>query len=320
MDSARVTIPTLIIFLAAALSVSAQGGRYTVQIKAAQTQAAAEELVSRLKARGVEAYWIKSAVPGKGVLYRVRAGRFPTKAAARAYGQRLRQKGIIEEFFAADYEPPPPPAAGGVKGQTSSIAAKPAPAEQPKGTLAETSKASKPVATTNPPAASPGYFRYLDEATGYSFEYPSYWTGSAMGSKEAQAQRSDAGATFKSTRDAAFVNSIWNALSGANSPTHDNDLIVGLIIKSMGSGAETQNLSETSRRVVTEGHQIKTFLELRALFRDPRAAAPLDFLGRAIVIRSGKGILLVAVFYAKSGPPQTANIADHIIRSARAPE
>jgi len=354
MNSTRVTILSLILLLASPTFVSAQAVKYTVQVEAVPAQATAEERVKQLRAQGAEAYWIKSDLPGKGVLYRVRIGRFPTMAAAKVYGEQLRRKGIIGAFYAAEYEGVPQTAVASEPKNQALSPVTPASADRPPQTRegsAET-KTPKTVATTQPPVTAPqvvqatsqataketakaaknsvtasspsgpapGFTRYEDKAVGYSFDHPSYWTGTALSNAEAQAQRIDAGATFKSGQDAAFMNSIWNVLAEANSPTHDNNLVVDLIIKSMGSGAETQSLTETSRRVVKEGNQIKTFIDLRALFRDPRSPSPLEFLGKAAIIRASKGILMVAVFYAKDGPPSSASVADRIISSARVPE
>jgi hypothetical protein len=321
MNFTRVSLLCLVISLAAALAVSAQGSRYTIQIAAASTQEEAEARVSQLKAQGVEAYWVRSHVPGKGLLYRVRTGRFPTRAAAREYGERLRQKGIAPDFFVADYEAPAPAApASGPKVQAVGGAISPPPATRPTTAPVanvETAKTPLSAPATATPSPAPGYLRFEDKTAGYSFDHPNYWVGSALGSEEAKTQHIDAGATFKSNEDAAFLSVIWNGLEGANSARHDNNLIVELIIKSMGTSADTQSLTETSRRMTTEGDQIKTFLELRALFRDPRSQAPLDFLGKAVIIRAGRGILLVAVFYAKDGPPNAAQVAERIIQSSR---
>ena len=165
-----------------------------------------------------------------------------------------------------------------------------------------------------------GYTRYQDQAAGYSFELPQYWVGGGLNSNEAQAQRYTAGAQFKSNEDTAFLNAIWNKLDKANSPDHDNDMIVDLILKSMGSSNGTQNMQALSRRVVTDGQQIKTYLDLKAAFQIPNQPAPLDFMGKGVIIRANKGILLLVTFYAKDAPQTVAMTADHIVQTARTPE
>jgi hypothetical protein len=306
-----------LICLAAPLLAAAQSDRYTLQIEAAPTQAEAETKVSQLKARGVEAYWLKSDVPGVGVRYRVRVGRFTSKAAALRYGEQLRQQGLAVDYFVTYYELP---ARLPDVTQEASLPPSTAPATLKTAPTPKPASPLRPSPAPSPSTLPPGYTRFEDKAIGYSFAHPSYWTGSALGAEEMREQRIDSGAAFKSPEDAAFLSAVWNTLEGANSLTHDNDLIVRLIIQSMGSSSGTQSLTETARRVITEGGQIKTFVELRALFREPRSAAPLDFLGKAVIIRAGKGILLVTVFYSKDGPPHAAQVAERIIHSARAPE
>ena len=65
--------------------VAAQSGKFTVQIVAASSQAEAETTVKELKAKGVEAYILKSQLPGKGTFYRVRAGAFTNPRRAQIW-------------------------------------------------------------------------------------------------------------------------------------------------------------------------------------------------------------------------------------------
>ena len=172
-------------------------------------------------------------------------------------------------------------------------------------------------ATAAPPTA--GFSRFQDPTAGYSFEYPSYWTGQKLDNAQADEQRVHAGALFKSQEDAAFLNAIWNKLEKANSPDNDNNLIVEIILKSMASSNGTQ-LKETARKVVDEGGTVKTYLDLKAVFQAPGQNEPLDFLGKAVIIRASKGILLVVAFYSKDAPANSSIVADRIIASVRAPE
>ncbi len=161
--------------------------------------------------------------------------------------------------------------------------------------------------------------RFEERTFGYSFEHPNYWNGGRLNQDELQSQRIDAGAVFRSQEDVAFMNAIWNSLKNANSPAYDNNLIVDLVIKSLSSGTGLQGLSEISRRMVQEGDQIKTFVDLRTLFRQPRANSPLEFQGKAVIIRANTGILLVVTFYSKEGAPTMVAAAERIISSARVP-
>jgi hypothetical protein len=389
----RPIIFTTLSLVAWPVLVQAQRTQFTVQIESVQEQAVAESAARQLKARGLEAYWIKSNVTGVGLRYRVRIGQFPTRAAARLYGAQLQQRGLITDFFVAEYELPQP-STGARQSPTkpSEAVAKPA---QPSPTSTATPKpqrveptdtaSPKPTPTpkprlTSPPSnplpfdrlrrprdavaaviptsssrerlappaptgrerkaadpdalqvgASAGgttpaataaaeFLRYRDTAYGYSFDYPRHWDGGKLSDDELQAQRIDAGVMFRSKRDAAFMNAVWNRLKGANSQSYDNNLIVDLVVKSLGSGAGFQGLTETARRVVSQGDQVNTFVDLKTALSQTNAPAPLEFLGKAVVIRSPEGILLVVTFYSKNGPPETAESAARIVSSARAPE
>ncbi len=435
------------LLLGLSLAGLAQSGQYTVQIDSMTAQDAAEGKVHQLKSQGQNAYWLKSSVPGQGVRYRVRIGRFPSRAAAQTFGTRLKQQGVAADYFVALFEgassplsspepikkpvPAPalttvPKAAESKTAVSSPVVTKPAdnkaaenkspapvlpaaqrqrevkatsapansvsekpvvtvPAAGTKPIVAPTSaplttppnnnvtpkptsvmpeskplqskppvstpldevkpprdkKASldsSPASSTNaatsaaatrvePPAikspvetsATASFQRFEERSYGYSFEHPGYWNGGRLNPEELQAQRIDAGAVFRSQEDVAFMNAIWNSLKNANSPAYDNNLIVDLVIKSLSSGTGLQGLSEVSRRMVQEGDQIKTFVDLRTLFRQPRANQSLEFQGKAVIIRANTGILLVVTFYSKDGVPSMIAAADRIIGSARVP-
>lgn len=417
-------------------------------------QDAAESKVQALKAQGLNAYWLKSNVPGQGTRFRVRLGRFPTRAAAQNYGAQLKQQGKAADFFVAAFEgsssplgaaeatkkPAPPVLSATPKttsAETKAAANKPAESKPaaatpkqpevkpiPTPTLMQpatpaASTAEKPVTTTpskpvNVPVATPvnnapapkplapassetkplqskplnpisdepkaprdkkaentipsnssnpaavvaaavapigkteltlekglaeassanikatnsetttpvsaaAFLRFEERSFGYSFEHPTYWNGGRLTADELQAQRIDAGAVFRSQEDVAFMNAIWNSLKNANSPAYDNNLIVDLVIKSLSSGAGLQGLTEVSRRMVQEGDQVKTFVDLRTLFRQPRASSPLEFQGKAVIIRANTGILLVVSFYSKDSAPAMIAAAERIVSSAHVP-
>jgi hypothetical protein len=438
------TLVSLLIGLA--LASLAQTGAYTVQLDSMTAQETAESKVQQLKAQGQNAYWLKSNVPGQGIRYRVRVGRFPNRVAAQNFGARLKQQGLTADFFVALFEgsssplgvntpvkkvEPVPvlantskvvpvnnkaaenktpviplsqrqrevkssitptngvtqkpvansPAAGNsvkpvVSPPASPITApptnnnaspQPAPAspteyrplqskpplplEQVKPprdkkaslepmppssttTLATaaaakvepppvTNKAiSEPVKSTPAPSASfltNNFQRFEERSFGYSFEHPVYWNGGRLNPEELQAQRIDGGAVFRSQEDVAFMSAIWNSLKNANSQAYDNNLIVDLVIKSLSSSTGLQGLNEVSRRMVQEGDQIKTFVDLRTLFRQPRSNQSLEFQGKAVIIRANTGILLVVTFYAKDSASTMIAAADRIIGSARVP-
>jgi len=180
--------------------------------------------------------------------------------------------------------------------------------------------------TLAPPTAAPlaappsGFLRYQDPKSGFSFDYPNNWMGQPLSDKEASEQRMSAGAMFTSQKDAAFLTAIWNELDKANNPANENDLIVEVILKSMSSSDGTTKLEETARRVEARNGLIKTYLDLKAVFQTQGQSAPLDFLGKAVIVRANRGILLVAAFYSKDSPSNAANATDQIIASAHAPE
>jgi CHAT domain-containing protein/Tfp pilus assembly protein PilF len=76
---------------------------YTVQLEATPALKTAQETVKRLRAQGVDAYILKSRAKGKGVFFRVRAGKFPAQADANKYGADLQQKGLVSGYFVARY-------------------------------------------------------------------------------------------------------------------------------------------------------------------------------------------------------------------------
>jgi hypothetical protein len=350
---------SLIVLLCFSGTATAQSNRFTVQLEAAASVDAAQEKVKGLKAQGLDAYIVKSQVPGKGTFYRVRVGSFANQAEARKYGADLQKQGIVSEFFIAPYErpladfiqPAPTTASAPVKSVTTSPVKEPAkevakveapstsvvkepgvvannstntPVSVPNPAPNSTTAATTPAATVSAPAtasaAAISFVKFLDPLIGYSFERPQYWEGGPLDPKDAQDQKVNAGALFKSYQDSAFINAIWNNLDKANSTDNDNDLIVELILRSMGSGDGTQQMMETGRKVVSESGTIKTYLDLRATFKAQGQEGPLDFLGKAVIVRANKGILLVVAFYSKSGPPYVASVAERIITSVRPPE
>jgi len=75
---------------------------YTLQVAAYLKSEYALKFVDDLKQRGYDAYWIETASGGK-TWYQVRIARFPDPQSARDFGARLKQKGIIEDFYVTNY-------------------------------------------------------------------------------------------------------------------------------------------------------------------------------------------------------------------------
>jgi len=342
---------SMLLFLT--ILTSAQSGKFTVQIVAAPSQAEADTTIKELKAKGIEAYILKSQVPGKGTYYRVRAGSFTNASDARKYGETLKQQGIVSEFFIAPYERPVSMPAAALSPNTkeeTQPTAKPtdkptatpaAPASKgPAKTSEPVKEPSKETATNSgtktpatkdsgaqPVASSsasisvvPNFTSFKDPQIGFSFDYPAYWAVNPLTSNAAQAQRVNAGVYFESVDDNAFMNVIWNELDKANNPANNNDLIVDVILTSMKSGKETQSMEVTSRRLEEVKGQFRTYLDLRASFLLAGQTSPLEFLGKALIIRANKGILLIAMFYSKEAPAHVPGVADKIIASVKTPE
>lgn len=331
----------LFVLLSFSIFAAAQSGKYTVQLGAAPTQAEADEKVKELKAKNIEAYILKSQVPGKGTFFRVRVGLFANANEARKYGAYLQQQGVVREYFVAPFEQTkeeialssksaakPTPVASNPAAVASS--APPINKETAKGKEKEPARIEnlpKPAVKETKPAPAPtlpagaSFTRFRDPVSGFSFEYPSHWNGNSLSADDAKAQRINAGALFQSSKDSAFLSAIWNELDKANSPTNDNDLIVDVIMKSMRSGEGTRAIDEVERKVIEDKQkgQIKTYLDLRATFQQEQTAA-LAFIGKAVIIRTGKGILLVATFYSKDSRPEVAAVAEKVIASVKAPE
>ena len=78
--------------------------RFTLQVAAYLKKKHAEKYVAHLKSLGLDAFWIETIRRNKR-WYQVRVSHFPDKAAARAYGQSLKDQGLIDDFYVANYEP-----------------------------------------------------------------------------------------------------------------------------------------------------------------------------------------------------------------------
>ena len=78
--------------------------RFSLQVAAYLKKKHAEKYAAELKALGIDAYWVETTRRNK-LWYLVRVSHFPDKAAARAYGVALRKKGLIDDFYVANYDP-----------------------------------------------------------------------------------------------------------------------------------------------------------------------------------------------------------------------
>jgi hypothetical protein len=79
-------------------------GRFTIQVAAYLKEEHASRYAKELKRSGLDVYWTESRGDRKK-WYQVRISRFKDKAAARAYGDTLKAKGLIEDYYIANYRP-----------------------------------------------------------------------------------------------------------------------------------------------------------------------------------------------------------------------
>jgi hypothetical protein len=82
---------------------------FTIQVAAYLKAEDAQRVAAQLKAKGLDAYWTE-AVGAKRNWYQVRIDHFATKAAARKFGEDLKTKGLINDFYVANYRSPQAPA------------------------------------------------------------------------------------------------------------------------------------------------------------------------------------------------------------------
>jgi len=75
---------------------------FTLQVAAYLKPEHAREYVAALKKMNIDAYWTETAGNNKN-WYQVRVSHFPDKKSAIAYGEALKSKGIIDDFFVANY-------------------------------------------------------------------------------------------------------------------------------------------------------------------------------------------------------------------------
>ncbi len=78
---------------------------FTLQVAAYLKTEHAEKYVQQLKAQSLDAYWTV-AQSATRKWYQVRVSHFADKDSARAYGEDLKAKGIIDDFYVANYQRP----------------------------------------------------------------------------------------------------------------------------------------------------------------------------------------------------------------------
>jgi cell division septation protein DedD len=86
---------------------TAASGRFTIQVAAYRNRDLAIDESNRLKQQGFpDAYWGESRISDENIWYYVRISRFEGKQEAKEFGDNLKSKGIINDFYVANYKEP----------------------------------------------------------------------------------------------------------------------------------------------------------------------------------------------------------------------
>jgi len=78
---------------------------FTLQVAAYLKPDHAKNFVAGLKKQGLDAYW-REAISANKKWYQVRISHFPDKKAAMDFGESLKAKGIIDDYFVANFVAP----------------------------------------------------------------------------------------------------------------------------------------------------------------------------------------------------------------------
>jgi cell division septation protein DedD len=77
---------------------------FTLQVAAYLKPVHAKKFVENLKKQGLDAYW-REAISTNKKWYQVRVSHFPDKKSARDFGESLKAKGIIDDYYVAIIAP-----------------------------------------------------------------------------------------------------------------------------------------------------------------------------------------------------------------------
>jgi hypothetical protein len=75
---------------------------FTLQVAAYLKPGYAKTYVEKLKKQGLDAYW-REAISANKKWYQVRVSHFPDKKSARDFGESLKAKGIIDDYYVANF-------------------------------------------------------------------------------------------------------------------------------------------------------------------------------------------------------------------------
>ncbi len=76
---------------------------FTIQVAAYLSRVDAQRFVDHLKQAGAEAFWTEARSANR-TWYQVKVSHFATKDAARTYGEALKTRGLIDDFYVANYD------------------------------------------------------------------------------------------------------------------------------------------------------------------------------------------------------------------------
>ena len=102
---APLTPPPARVVVEKPLEIAAVSDPFTIQVAAYLKREHAERYVAELSAQGLDAQ-LQEAHSQDKTWYQVRISHFPDKAAALAYGQRLKREGTIDDFYVVNYARP----------------------------------------------------------------------------------------------------------------------------------------------------------------------------------------------------------------------
>lgn len=105
--NAKITVLILmasVFIISAATPSMASSELYTIQISAHKSSSEADLRVADLSAQGIGAYVSEEKVTGRGVWYRVYVGRYVTNKEAVLEARRLKDRGIISDYWVKPVE------------------------------------------------------------------------------------------------------------------------------------------------------------------------------------------------------------------------
>lgn len=76
---------------------------FTIQVAAYLKRKDAQQVVDQLSQAGLDAFWTQAASANR-TWYQVKISHFVTREAAQDYGRELKSKGLIDDFYVANYE------------------------------------------------------------------------------------------------------------------------------------------------------------------------------------------------------------------------